>query len=610
MIISKEKSLDQSKKSRGKLNKHGNDKQVRKLIWNALIPNFTSELSLSTTSIVDGAIVGSFYGAKGLAAVGAGGPILSVFTIAAGILGTGNSVLVSNMIGKSTKEETSKAFTLAIFWSAVLSIVFTVSCVSFSVLIAKLFTGTSKAELLPDVAAYIRGFSLGAGFIIFRQLLTPMVNLEGGNRYIHISSVVILVSDGVFDYISSAFLDAGTFGLGLASSLSYVCGCLVLLVFYMKGKSSLKPYFGRGGISFRKSAALFAAGFPTAVKRFCNVLAPVLTNRFILVIASVNSLAVLSVQTSGTRFLLCLVLALSTTTLLLTGCFYPESDRDEMEQAAKGILLHTLSWSTAVSAVFFIFAKPIAMIFIHGEAELIPEAVFAIRWYVVGVPFMAVNQCAASYLQATKRLRLSNFVIILDRLVTTVVFVYLLGWLMGDKGVFIAYGLSEIALTVFLYVLLCVKCRGPVTSIRQILMLPENYGIPEERCLCVMLYSISDIVSFSEEMQEFCLRQGIDRKRSFFAALCTEELAENVITYGFSNGKQALSVRVFVEQDQTLTLRFRDEGRAFDLTRYWELIEEKKEAPADGIGIRIIFGLAKEVSYFASFGMNNTVIRL
>lgn len=322
MLISKEKSLDQSGKSGGKLNENGNDKQVRKLIWKTLIPNFTSELSLSATSIVDGAIVGSFYGAKGLAAVGAGGPILSVFTISAGILGTGNSVLISNMIGKSTKEETSKAFTLAVFWSALLSIVFTILCVGFSALIAKLFTGTSEAELLPDVAAYIRGFSLGAGFIIFRQLLTPMVNLEGGNRYIHISSVVILVSDGVFDYIASAFFDAGTFGLGLASALSYACGCLVLLVFYMKGKSSLKPSFGRGSISFRKSAALFSTGLPTAVRRFCNVLAPVLTNRFILLIASVNSLAVLSVQTSAVRFLRCLLSSSYEKTAPFQYCYY------------------------------------------------------------------------------------------------------------------------------------------------------------------------------------------------------------------------------------------------------------------------------------------------
>jgi len=91
-----------------------NDLQVRQLIWRTLIPNFTAELSLSMTSIVDGAMAGFFYGSQGLAAVGAGGPILSVFTIVAGILGTGNSVICSSLVGKAPKDETNKAFSLAI----------------------------------------------------------------------------------------------------------------------------------------------------------------------------------------------------------------------------------------------------------------------------------------------------------------------------------------------------------------------------------------------------------------------------------------------------------------------------------------------------------------
>ena len=66
------------------------DRQVRKLIKNTMIPNFTSELSLSATSIVDGIVVGQFYGSKGLAAVGVGAPILSVFTIMAGLHRKGN----------------------------------------------------------------------------------------------------------------------------------------------------------------------------------------------------------------------------------------------------------------------------------------------------------------------------------------------------------------------------------------------------------------------------------------------------------------------------------------------------------------------------------------
>lgn len=606
----KEADKKEKKKEKKKERALENDLQVWQLIWRALIPNFTAELSLSATSIVDGAIVGFFYGSQGLASVGAGGPILSVFTIAAGILGTGNSVICSNLVGKASKDETSKAFSLAVLWSLVISVLLTVLCVGCSGAIAEVFTGTTKAELLPDVAAYIRGFALGAGFIIFRQLLMPMINMEGGNRYIHVSSVLILVSDGVFDYIGCAFFDAGTFGLGFASALSYALGCLALVVFYLKETHFLKPSLRLDSFSMARSAELFIKGFPTAVKRLCNVIAPVMTNRFILSIAPVSSLAVLSVQTSATRFLLCLVLALSTTTLLLTGTFYSESDRIEMEQATGGMIVHSIVWSTAASLLFFIFARPVAMVFIHGEEDLIPQAVFAIRWFCVGVPFMALNQCAASYLQATGKLNLSNLVIILDRLVSTVVLVYLLGWLMGDRGIFMAYGLSEVALTAFLYILLCIRCKRPVTNISQILMLPKDYGVPKDKCLCAVFQSVDEAIGFSQQVQEFCLSQGVDKKRSFQAALCTEEMAVNVITHGFSKEDQTLGIRVFVERDQTLTLRFRDDGSSFDLLEFRKLSEADADDPIKNIGIRIVFGVAKEVTCFTSFGMNNTVIRM
>ena len=587
-----------------------NDLQVWQLIWKTLVPNFTAELSLSMTSIVDGAMVGFFYGSQGLAAVGAGGPILSVFTVAAGILGTGNSVICSNLVAKASKEETNKAFALAILWSLIIAVLLTALCFGGSGAIAEVFTGADKAELLPDVAAYIRGYSLGAGFIIFRQLLMPMINMEGGNRYIHASAVLILVSDGIIDYVACAFFDAGTFGLGCASSLSYALGCLVLAVFYLKEKHFLKPSLRLDSFSVSRSAELFTKGLPTAVKRLCNVVAPVLTNRFILAVAPVTSLAVLSVQTSSTRFLLCLVLALSTTTLILTGSFYSESDRTEMEHAAKGMITHSLVWSTAAAILFFIFAQPVAMIFIHGEDDLIPQAVFAIRWFCVGVPFMALNQCAASFLQAIGKLRHSNMVIILDRLVSTVVLVYLLGWLMGDRGIFMAYGLSEVAVTAVLYIMLCIRCRKPVTSIGQALMLPEDYGVPKEKSLRAVFQSVDEALGFSQEVQEFCLGQGVDSKRAYRAALCTEELAVNVITHGFTKPDQTLGVRVFVERDQTLTLRFRDDGSSFDLTEFRKMSEENADDPTKNIGIRLVFAMAKEVTYYASFGMNNTVIRI
>ncbi len=592
-----------------------NDALVGRLIWKTLVPQFATELSLSMTSIIDGIIVGRFYGENGLAAVGIGAPILSVFTITAGILSTGNSVLCASLIGRSDHEKAGKVFSLAILWSLILSVILTAVCVGGAEPIARAFGGNQEAGLLPAVTDYIRGFSLGAGMIIFRQLLAPMVNMAGGTKFMYISSLSILGMDFVADYVASAFLDAGTFGLGAASALSYVCGCLVLVVFYVIKRRGLQVNL-KSCFSVRGSLDILREGIPTALKRLCDLVAPVLTNRFALFIGSVSTMAAISVMNSATRFPLCLVLSLSTTVLMLTGTFYAESDREEMEQACKKMFFHAVFWSTAASVIFFVFAKPLAAFFVHGDPSVVDLAAYGIRWYVIGIPFLALNQCAAFYLQALGYLKISNAIMIVDRLVTTVVLVYLLGALMGEKGIFIAYGVSEIVLAVALYIIASIKIKRPVTSIKQVLCLPKDYGVPDEDCLFALFRTREDAIGISNDVHDFCIQKGVDERRAFLAALCTEELAVNVVSYGFTSDRQQLSVRLFLKfvsenaEDAQITIRFRDNGKPFDIIKRRQLVEESKTDPTKNVGIRLVFATAKSVSYHAAYGMNNTVITL
>ena len=368
--------------------------------------------------------------------------------------------------------------------------------------------------------------------------------------------------------------------------------------------------------SLRGSLDILREGIPTALKRLCDLVAPVLTNRFVLYIGSVSTMAAVSVMNSATRFPLCLVLALSTTVLMLTGTFYAESDREEMESACKKMFFHAVFWSTAASAIFFIFAKPLAAFFVHGDPSVVDLAAYGIRWYVIGIPFLALNQCAAFYLQALGHLKMSNAIMIVDRLVTTVVLVYLLGWLLGEKGVFIAYGLSEIILAAALYLIASIKLKRPVTRIKQVLFLPDDYGVPDEDCLFALFHTQEDAIGISQEIHDFCIEKGIDERRSFLAALCTEELAINVVSYGFTSERQQLSVRLFIKflsentDDAQITIRFRDNGKPFDLLKRRQLVEGSETDPTQNVGIRLVFGSAKSVSYNAAYGMNNTVITL
>ena len=111
-------------------------------------------------------------------------------------------------------------------------------------------------------------------------------------------------------------------------------------------------------------------------------------------------------------------------------------------------------------------------------------------------------------------------------------------------------------------------------------------------------------------MKQFYKDNEIDNRRSYLARLCTEELAVNVVDHGLINPKQRLQIRVSILPSKEIVIYLQDDGRPFDLRKRWELIEQSEKDPAANMGIRIVFGLAEDVQYNSTYGLNNTIIRL
>lgn len=107
----------------------------------------------------------------------------------------------------------------------------------------------------------------------------------------------------------------------------------------------------------------------------------------------------------------------------------------------------------------------------------------------------------------------------------------------------------------------------------------------------------------------FCLRRGIDSRRAFFAALCMEEMAGNVVTHGFSKDKKQHSadIRVVHKEDEII-LRIRDNCAAFNPSEYYRALQPDESGR--NVGIRLVFAIAGEVKYQNLLGMNVLTIRL
>ena len=83
-------------------------------------------------------------------------------------------------------------------------------------------------------------------------------------------------------------------------------------------------------------------------------------------------------------------------------------------------------------------------------------------------------------------------------------------------------------------------------SIRDLLILPKDFGPKPGECFEATAKDMEQVVDMSEKARQFCLKRGEDEKMANHVALFIEEMAKNTVQYGFEkvrNGRIELRLR-------------------------------------------------------------------
>ena len=93
-------------------------------------------------------------------------------------------------------------------------------------------------------------------------------------------------------------------------------------------------------------------------------------------------------------------------------------------------------------------------------------------------------------------------------------------------------------------------------------------------------------------------------------AVCFEELAVNVIRYGFPKCKKKpeLSVRV-VYTGEELTLRMKDNCPMFDVEHFIARDLNMVSDSEKNIGLKLVAGLSDNITYVHSLDSNNVILQ-
>lgn len=99
---------------------------------------------------------------------------------------------------------------------------------------------TSHEKILDMFNSYLLGQSIGIVPLILGQQLFSFLSLENQTKRTMAASIACVLTNIALDHALIVFLNMGTFGLGLASSISCWIFLAIQAVYYLTGKSEWK----------------------------------------------------------------------------------------------------------------------------------------------------------------------------------------------------------------------------------------------------------------------------------------------------------------------------------------------------------------------------------
>lgn len=558
--------------------------------------------------MIDGVIIGNMLGVEHIASYGLVAPLFSIFSALGNVFSTGNQAFAAKYLGKGETEKANRVFAMSFASVEIVAVIFIIVCVIFSdVIVGFLGASGESAHLAEHVKGYLLGLVIGLPFIVGVSILNPIMQLDGDRGRAFLSTIVMTVVNISLDLMNVYVFKLGMFGMALATTISYLCAFLTLLLHFRKKNTTFK--ITRPRLDFKEIGGVVSLGLPGAISILCTTFRSFAVNQILLSISGSTAIAAFSVKNSLTSLLSSYSLGIGMTTLMMAGIVLGEEDKTNVRHLMKTALKFAIIGTGIIALITFAFASPLAMMFLDAEnADALSLAVRCIRFHTISMPIYSLIYVIMNFMQGTKNVKMAHTVCILDNFVYIVALAAILGFTFGTDGVWAAFPLTEVVMCITLLVMVWIRNKKFPRKLTDFAFLPKNFGAEDVDVLEMSISDATDVMALSREAEIFCKKHNADRRRTYLISLAIEEMAGNIIEYGFSDGKKHnLELRLVKKADDYI-IRIRDDCRTFNPLKQLELTD--KEDLTSNIGIRMISQMAKSFDYVNTMKVNNLIIRV
>ncbi len=415
-------------------------------VWNAIltmaIPSVFTILIMVFYNMADMFFVGQLGGADSapVAAVSVVGPVFSVITAAATMIGVGGSATIAKAAGA---DDTDYAKTCASLcgWAAVL---FGTLCGILILLFTDPllhFLGTLP-EVMPDARAYMRTLAVGAPLMLFSTVHGTLLRSEGAVKDGFIGNLSGTAVNLILDPLFIMVLKLGVAGAAAAT----VIGNLVATAYYLRfvfRKASILNLAPANAL--RRPQALFgimALGLPNAMSSILSGSASIFSNNLLLNYGY-NAQAAMGAAGKVTMFVSLIQMGICMGVQPLMAYNFGARNIPRLKEILHKLAMLTVGFGVAATILCSLARNALVGSFLQ-DPEALAMGEQMVVWLLLAGPLLGIYYLSSNFLQASGNALAATIVSVLRQGVLLIPCLYLMHVLLGFVGIAAAHTVADI----------------------------------------------------------------------------------------------------------------------------------------------------------------------
>ena len=558
-------------------------------------------------AFISGIFANNFISSDSMSVVGLFAPISLILSTISTMLIGGSQIFCAQYLGMNKHSRANGVFTMDLIITTAFAVL-----ASAVLIVMGMFDLTGIFRATPELRPLFNSYMIGQGIGIIPWILgvhvSGFLSLENKVRRTTISSIVYVVINVILDVLFIVKMKMGVFGLSLASAIGLWVMLIIQVQYYFTSKCLFK--FKIKELKMGDLKDIIKIGLPGSLGNGYQSIRRVIVNGLIMKYVGPAGMSAFSTADSLIGIFWAVPGAMLNVSRMMFGISAGEEDRRTLVNIMKVALRQFALVLLVLAGALALLAVPLTGFYFKDPSEPVYQmTVLAFRILPFVLPVAIGCMSFTSMGQALNKQVLMHILSVADGVLGVSLFSLILIPTFGMSGFYWANVLNSVMAFVIIVIYSWIVRKKFPLSIEDLMAIPDGFGASEENRIDISITQMEEVIQISKQVQDFCIGRGLDKKRSFLAGLSLEETAANIVGHGFTKDKKkhAIDVRVSLKDD-TLILRVKDNCRPFDPEARLKITNSDDKAK--NIGIKMVFKIAKKVTYQNILGLNVLTIKM